>query len=112
MSAKTSDGGVATTEIFVSPPDTSDVRTGTTWYIESTGKVCLVMSPITDDVFNIAFWDENGEFGDKSTQVSMMGDDVLASCADLIAEPLPALVAMIESVEYEAMERSGGLESN
>jgi len=101
MSTAAADTG--TLEIVVSSPDTSDVRTGTTWLIESTGKVCLVMGPITDDVFNIAFWDDGGEFGDESTKASLMANDVLASCAHLIAEPLPGLVAMITGAEDEAL---------
>jgi hypothetical protein len=105
------DRGTETIEIIVAAPDTSAVCTGTTWHIESTGKVCLVMGRITDDVFNITFWDDDGEFGDESTKASLMADDVLASCAQLIAEPLPALVEMITSAEDEAMASASSASS-
>jgi len=103
MSARAANREAGAVEILVSPPDISDVRTGTTWFVESTGRVCLVMGKITSDVFNIAFWDDTGEFGDESTQASLIADDVLASCAQLIAEPLPELVAMIKGSEDEAL---------
>ena len=93
-----------TRTIIVSPSrvDPSIVRTGTIWYIENTRKVCLIMAAITDSVFNIVFWDEAGEIGDESTQPSMIASDVLVSCAELIAEPLPEFVEMIEAASEDA----------
>src|ERR1035437_10972545 len=97
-----------TRHIIVSPPvaDMEIVRTGTTWYIERTNKVCLLMGKITDSVFNVAFWDEGGELGDKSTEMSMLAADVLVYCAELIAEPLPELVEMIEGAENDASRQA------
>jgi hypothetical protein len=93
-----------TTDIIVSPPDTKAVRTGTTWYIEKTEKTCLVLDKLTDDVFQIVFWDASGEFGDASTQASMIGSDVLACSASLIAEPTAEMVTMITSLIDQVMQ--------
>lgn len=80
------------------------VATGQLWR-SSQDKLCLIMTPLTDQVFNVAFWDEGDELGGSSTQVTMIAAEVLLADARLIASPLPALVAMIEQAVSDV---SGG----
>lgn len=91
-----------TRHIAVGPPDTSQVYTGTLWRMRrdapwGEGFHMLVLTAITDEVFNVAWWPEREEpLHTSHTTVSILGADVLAATGKLIAEPLPELLDMID----------------
>lgn len=81
-----------------------DVRPGTLW-LTSKNYLVLVMTEITDKVFNIAMWPDTGRSSipGPGAKASMINATLLAMDAELLAEPLPGLVEFIERVTDEAL---------
>jgi hypothetical protein len=77
----------------------SEVRIGTYWKV-SKGYV-LVLTPLTEHVFNIATWADDETF--EQARPSMINAELLAWDGDCIAYPLPALIDRIEQATQEAL---------
>ena len=90
--------------IEVGPRDVSEVRTGTFWRIpaedsrDGKPQQLLVLTPLTERVYNVCWWPEEADPLGPETTVSMMADDVIVASGELVACATEDLLALIHEV--------------